>query len=667
MSLESAMDEERREVMNLLEGRPPGFGSSRPTPSAPARTASPTPPVRSMLDIGPAAVRHASIAGIGTGVTAGPLQSGAMSSSMLDPFAAPPPRPDHDASTTPPGADTQSASVGHRRANSDVSNTPRGTLRSGSEGSPTLPYARDQFDMASTVSGPSLPVRASQGGRRAGSSMAAVMRGEDLDTVAIGKNHEKHLRESNSSKSPSSRPNRRSDSPGTNRLNTNSFNPMPMPNKFVSDSGKVIDLTNAWRKLSDANIMKSGSSLSTYAAKDPAARARLGSGEMLSPDGELRLATDVYDKDGEDAVESSDEAKSSDEDVARGRRRSRAESSDEEGPKGSAKGAGTRKSAQSLMAAAEEERLSVSSRYKVKSMLEPTVTVTGPGGEKITVKKTGVHPNTNYSSLVSGAGSPASDSEDMGDIRSAQRLHVKQSAIDTSKKHTAIRTIVRGEFSKIQKEGEQGIRRLRNYLVATDLSSEAAYALEWTIGTVLRDGDTVLAVYAIDGGDAIGKPGEADSGLGVGIGEGGKAIQESAVAINKLTETSKSTAPKRFNSPLNAAGAEPRSSRPSSVDARVVPKMGKERLDAIEEITQTCLRFLRKTKLQVRIAIEVIHCKSPKNLITEAVRPSLCGPSALLTEPVDRCRRANSCHSWLTRSKRSQRVRPLPGHCAERI
>jgi hypothetical protein len=32
---------------------------------------------------------------------------------------------------------------------------------------------------------------------------------------------------------------------------------------------------------------------------------------------------------------------------------------------------------------------------------------------------------------------------------------------------------------------------------------------------------------------------------------------------------------------------------------------------------------LRKTKLQVRIGVEVIHCKSPKHMITEAVR-ALC-------------------------------------------
>ena len=189
---------------------------------------------------------------------------------------------------------------------------------------------------------------------------------------------------------------------------------------------------------------------------------------------------------------------------------------------------------------------------------------------------------------------------------------------------------MRGEFSKIQKEGEQGHRRLRNYLVATDLSSEAAYALEWTIGTVLRDGDTILAIYAIDGGDAIGKAGESGSVPGVAIGEGGKAIQESAAAITKLTESSRSSGVKRLHSPLDALGAEARHSRANSVEARLVPKLEKERIEAIEDITQTCLKFLRKTKLQVRVEIEVIHCKSPKKLINEAVWLLKIGCSSFL-------------------------------------
>jgi len=55
------------------------------------------------------------------------------------------------------------------------------------------------------------------------------------------------------------------------------------------------------------------------------------------------------------------------------------------------------------------------------------------------------------------------------------------------------------------------------------------------------------------------------------------------------------------------------------VDARKVSKKEMERLRAIEDITQTFLKLVRKTSLQVRCMIEVIHCKSPKHLILGAV------------------------------------------------
>ena len=276
--------------------------------------------------------------------------------------------------------------------------------------------------------------------------------------------------------------------------------------------------------------------------------------------------------------------------------------------------------------------LAVSSKYNVKSLLEPTVTVTGPGGEKVSTKKTGVHPNTNYNAQISGTTSPAtSDSEDLSDIRRAQRLTIAPSHIDNSIPHRAIKTIIRGEFSKMQQEAEQGSRRLRTYLVATDLSSEAAYALEWTIGTVLRDGDTLLAMYAVDEDVGTGKTGEPDSVSGLPIGEGGRAMQETAAVVGRLTVATHSILPKVGSSP---AGSSPlagpsllpgESSRAGSTDSRNVPRAMQERIHAAEDISQTCIKFLRKTKLQVRIAVEVIHCKSPKHMITEAVRTTAFG------------------------------------------
>ncbi|PUU80194.1 hypothetical protein B9Z19DRAFT_1063644 [Tuber borchii] len=59
-------------------------------------------------------------------------------------------------------------------------------------------------------------------------------------------------------------------------------------------------------------------------------------------------------------------------------------------------------------------------------------------------------------------------------------------------------TILRGEYESIVKEVEEGSKPVQKYLVATGLSGEAQHALEWTIGTVLGAGDTLMAIYVID-------------------------------------------------------------------------------------------------------------------------------------------------------------------------
>lgn len=46
--------------------------------------------------------------------------------------------------------------------------------------------------------------------------------------------------------------------------------------------------------------------------------------------------------------------------------------------------------------------------------------------------------------------------------------------------------------------GTLGDRRKRRYVVASDLSEESRYAVEWAIGTVLRDGDDLLIVTVIE-------------------------------------------------------------------------------------------------------------------------------------------------------------------------
>ena len=47
-------------------------------------------------------------------------------------------------------------------------------------------------------------------------------------------------------------------------------------------------------------------------------------------------------------------------------------------------------------------------------------------------------------------------------------------------------------------EGKLGTRKRRQYVVASDLSQESRYAVEWGIGTVLRDGDEMLIVTVVE-------------------------------------------------------------------------------------------------------------------------------------------------------------------------
>ncbi|PPQ89640.1 hypothetical protein CVT25_013827 [Psilocybe cyanescens] len=47
-------------------------------------------------------------------------------------------------------------------------------------------------------------------------------------------------------------------------------------------------------------------------------------------------------------------------------------------------------------------------------------------------------------------------------------------------------------------EGKLGDRRKRRYVVASDLSEESRYAVEWGIGTVLRDGDEMTIVTVVE-------------------------------------------------------------------------------------------------------------------------------------------------------------------------
>jgi nucleotide-binding universal stress UspA family protein len=286
------------------------------------------------------------------------------------------------------------------------------------------------------------------------------------------------------------------------------------------------------------------------------------------------------------------------------------------------------------MAAAEEERAldfyiiprvsklmiatgaAIAAKYKIRSLLEPEITVTTPSGEKHKSGKPVVHPATAFDE-PSGLNTPVdSDTEaDLTDIKRAQRLSVHMSTItSTPATKRCVRTIYRGDYAKMQQEAHENQRRVRKYLVATDLSDEAAHALEWTIGTVLRDGDTLLAIYCVD------------EELGIASNEcsADDQLKEQAAAVASSSKSSSTpilhAAPAPAPSPLGQGfRLDSTSAASASPMGRDKGKAEQERYRAVQDITDRVSKLLRKTKLQVKVVIEVIHCKSPKHLITEVI------------------------------------------------
>lgn len=204
-----------------------------------------------------------------------------------------------------------------------------------------------------------------------------------------------------------------------------------------------------------------------------------------------------------------------------------------------------------------------------------------------------------------------SDEEaDIDDIKRAQKLSFSMTGVvEQPESHRAIRIIYRGEYQKISQLADEEHRRLRKYLVATDLSDESAHALEWAIGTVLRDGDTLIAIYCVDEETGI------VTGDGAFVPDDPKAMREQAAAINTVANATMAAAPATQLTDLKRqAGTPGASPAPSSRS-----KAEEERHRAVKDITDRVLRLLRKTQLQVRVIVEVLHCKNPKHLITEVI------------------------------------------------
>jgi nucleotide-binding universal stress UspA family protein len=649
------LDEERRDVLALLEG-PTARGTRGPASSNTSGRASspftnPRSPVRSMLDIdGDVPPKRLSNVATNGGATGSPRVAPIRSMLDIDTPPTAPVRSMLDVSSPPPStatsksAQTSPTEANHRahvassaqhRSLSDAAARPVAFgPRTSATSVNSNPESAYQFSgyLPSNPGGPVIPKRNTLAGKKTSlpSAMAEVVRGGDFSSFGPRDRGRNSTVGGNGLVAKSRSPH--------NRLGVRSNSPHlgPDSNLLIMDDGRVIDMNSAYRRLSDANLALSQGGLSSLSGKG--SRRRTNSGTTVGSAGS-RLEKDYTPMDGEDALLDSSDEDDSDEEHRRGRKKDSRPDPNDNDPESQTLGMGRAKgprTALSLMAAAEEERkywpLSMQwigadmpkgmeiaaqqhEKYKVRSLLEPEITVTTPSGDRIRSSKPGVHPNTSFDEGASGFNTPVdSDTEaDLEDVKRAQKLSINMTSIvSTPATSRCVRTIYRGDFGKMQKEAQDNQRRVRKYLVATDLSDEAAHALEWTIGTVLRDGDTLLAIYCVDEELGINNDGSGDD-----------QMKEQAAAIAASTKPSASTpilGPLHSPSPLSlGVRLGSTSSASESPMGRGRSKAEQERYRAVQDITDRVSKLLRKTKLQVKVVIEVIHCKSPKHLITEVI------------------------------------------------
>jgi len=239
-----------------------------------------------------------------------------------------------------------------------------------------------------------------------------------------------------------------------------------------------------------------------------------------------------------------------------------------------------------------------------------------------------VVPDSSYEKDIPGSSvNSANNSEnelEKDDIRKAQQLGVKLTEVaSTPESNRSVRVIYRGDYVKIVATAKEEHKEPRKYLVATDLSEESSHAMEWAIGTVLRDGDTLVAICCLTDESVPDGSGTDDA----------KARELSHHSLNTESAPHKSSSisllATTFHHTSSLAGD---SGSNISTSGSPVPS-GRDRTPAeeerhriVEEMTAKISRFLRRTKLQVRVIVEVLHCKNPKHIVNEIidlVKPTL--------------------------------------------
>lgn len=238
------------------------------------------------------------------------------------------------------------ASTTHPRSLSDAAVRPSDFgPRKTSRPDPTTDY---QFAGIITNNvGQARPKRVTQGGKRS-HTMAEVMRGHDVPGLVLPGDRGRHL-----SATGSMRLGNKSKSPH-NRLAVRSHSPHgPLLGRALSPAGRavlndpeIIDYNNAYRRLSDAALARSGGSLSELGLRKKSDNAA----------GDGRLAKDYLSPDGDILAEDSseDNGSSSSDEGERGRKAARSFESAK--PPSTSTSPEAKRQVRSLLAAAEEER-----------------------------------------------------------------------------------------------------------------------------------------------------------------------------------------------------------------------------------------------------------------------------------------------------------------------
>ncbi|CAI4219920.1 unnamed protein product [Parascedosporium putredinis] len=214
----------------------------------------------------------------------------------------------------------------------------------------------------------------------------------------------------------------------------------------------------------------------------------------------------------------------------------------------------------------------------------------------------------NPSSTVNSANNSENEIE-RDEIRTAQEMSVRLTDVfSTPETNRSVRVIYRGEFTKVVAAAVEEHKKLRKYLVATDLSDHSAHALEWAVGTVLRDGDTLVATCCLsEEGDGNPNGNNGSSGNGSNGADEGKdasalnppPTQHRASSISLLTSAfaNRDSGVYGPNSGNNGAGDS--ASNISTGSAKEQDRLEAERQQVIEEVTAKVSKLLRRTKLQM--------------------------------------------------------------------